>query len=212
MRIAGLFILIVFLLSGCIEIVETIHVNEDTSGSAEYRVMSVGSNSWIGNISGYFNNSVEQQLRSEAKKLVILLEKQEGISNVKYEFGNFSADFYVRFDFAGSKYYNDALYQLGGYRKTCLSPGYLKINKHKVKKRNITPWLNRYLEKEGIEMKQSFISDVISFRSIIELPSKLRRVKPENLTVSDNKTSVQQRVTFTDMLDKHKSTGMKLIY
>jgi len=212
MRNFLIFLFALFFLSGCIEIVETIHVNKDTSGQVEYRVMTSQTNSWLGNFTGLVNNSIEEQLRSEAAKMVNVLKQQKGISNVEYKLGKLSGDFFIRFDFAGSDDFNNALYRMAGAKKTCFSPGYLKIKNHRVKKRNFTPWLKQYLKKEDIEIKQSIISDMLIFSSIIELPSDVRKVKPANLSVSEEMRKVIQRLSFTEILDENKSTGIRLKY
>ena len=212
MRIGLVSLIAVIFLSGCIEIVESIKVNEDTSGTIQYRVMSSETGALLGSFSGLINNSIEDQLRSEASKLVFILKQQEGISNVKYELKNLNGEFYVRFDFASSEQFNKALYQMGGYKKTCLSPGYLKVKKHKVKKRNFTPWLHTYLKKEKIEILDSFLPEMLYFTSIIELPGVIRKVKPENMSVTDNNTIVQQRLSFDEILNDNESTGLKVRY
>ena len=212
MRIGLVSLIAVIFLSGCIEIVESIKVNEDTSGTIQYRVMSSETGALLGSFSGLINNSIEDQLRSEASKLVFILKQQEGISNVKYELKNLNGEFYVRFDFASSEQFNKALYQMGGYKKTCLSPGYLKVKKHKVKKRNFTPWLHTYLKKEKIEILDSFLPEMLYFTSIIELPAVIRKVKPENMSVTDNNTIVQQRLSFDEILNDNESTGLKVRY
>ena len=212
MRILFIILFASFFLTGCIEIIETIHINKDRSGSIEYRVNTSQASSWLGNISGMIDNSLEEQIRDEALQMVNILHQQEGISNVKYKLGKLSGDFFLQFDFKTAENYNKALYSMGGARKTLFSPGYLKISKHKIKKMNFTPWLNGYLKKENIEITQSFISDMITFSSIVEVPSEVKRVKPANVKVPKDASKVVQRLSFTQILVDKKSTGLRVKY
>ncbi|MCB0806793.1 MAG: hypothetical protein KDC05_13420 [Bacteroidales bacterium] len=199
-------------LSSCIEITERIIIHENGSGNIEYRVSSNSSNSLFGAISGFVNQNIEDQLRQEAQKMVQVLSAQEGISNVEYRLEGLRGQFFVSFDFHDTKAFNNALYQMGGYKKSWLSPGYLKSNKCRFVKRNFTPWLNRYLKKEKIEMPSSVMTELITFKSEIEVPDEIRKVRPDHLSVNPNKNQVQQRLTFTEILEENISTGIKIKY
>lgn len=205
-------LLIIFTLTGCLEISETIKVNKDKSGSIKYELKSSNSGNFLSMISGLFDVSIEDQIIDEAEKFISQLRKQEGISNIQQDFDKYRGSYFVSFDFASSKYFNEALYNMAGSKKNFLTPGYIKIKNSRFKKINFSPWIKRYLEKENIELPSSPITELILFTSKIELPGKIVSVQPKDAIIGKNQKEVKQEFQLTEITSGEAKTKLRIKY
>lgn len=210
-RIKLLFYLfLAFSLSSCLEISETIKVNKNQSGSIKYELKSSNTGNFLSMIAGLIDISIEDQIVGEAEKFIGQLKKQDGISNIQHNFDKFRGSYSVSFDFAKSKYVNEAVYNLAGSKKNIFTPGYIKVKKSQFKKINFSPWIKRYLEKENIQLPSSAITEVITFTSIVELPYTVTKVKPDNVIISKNKKEVKQKFPLTEITSGKAKAGIRI--
>jgi hypothetical protein len=207
-----IFLPVLFFLSGCIEIVEEITIHPDKSGTISYRLETTEAGSFLSGLAGLFNVSVDEDLKREAEKLTRELEKQEGISNIQYNLGGRSGEYFLQFDFNRCTSFNNALYSLGGNSKTPFSPGYIKIGKSHFKKFNFSPWLKRYIEKEEMELPSTYLTDNIVFKSVVNTPADIIRVKHTVGDVQSSPRKTIQQFLLTDLLDGQVNSGIRIRY
>ncbi len=205
-----ILLILAFSLSSCLEISETIRVNKNQSGSIKYELKSSNTGNFLSMISGLFEVSIEDQIVGEAEKFIGQLKKQEGISNIQHNFDKYRGSYSVSFDFANSKYVNEAVYKLAGSKKNIFMPGYIKVKKSQFKKINFSPWIKKYLEKENIQIPSSPITEIITFTSYVELPSTVVKVKPANAIISNDKKEVKQEFPLTEIVSGKAKTGIRI--
>lgn len=205
-------LIVSILFSSCIDIVEELTIHSNRSGTLSYRIETSGPGNFLNELSSLFSASVEDQIKIEANKFIQGLKKQDGITNLQYNLTGGAGTYYLTFDFKDYKSLNKSLYAIGGARKTIFSPGYIKIGKSKFKKLNFTPWLNRYLKQEEIEFQSPFITDNISFVSIVNVPSDITGSRPadNNLHISPRK--IRQEFRLTNILEGDANTSLKIRY
>lgn len=210
----NVIILLFFLLffTGCIEIIEEITVNKDKSGTISYRIETTEGSSLFSSLTSLFTSSVEDQLRIESDKYIGKLLKQPGITNIQYDLKGRSGSYFLQFDFSDDKSFNNALYAISGNKKTFFAPGYIKIGKNRFKKINFSPWLKKYLEREKIEIPNSVIAEMISFRSILHTPENIKRTSPGNTVKKRSDSETYQLFKLTEILENKVNTKLKVGY
>ncbi len=196
-------------LGGCIEIVEEITINKDTGGTVVYRIESPGPGGMLGGLLSMVEPSIQRGVILEAEKLIGVLKSQNGISNIAYSLHGSFDTYYVRFDFEDCSSLNNALYAMGGARKTPLTPNYIKINNKRIKRFNFTPTLNRYLKKEGYPDPAPYLAENITFRSMVHTPDDIRKVK--NASKKGSRTAIQ-RIKVSDILSGKADAGLRIRY
>ena len=115
-------VVILLLLSSCIEINEEIHINNDKSGSISYKLKSGRLGFLLNKLSGIIDIKFEDQLKEKAKDLSVLLKQKEGISHVEFNIDHNSMNYELRCNYSDTKKLNAALYEVFGYKKTFFSP------------------------------------------------------------------------------------------
>lgn len=199
-------------LGSCIEITETISIRKNKSGSVTYSLQSQDGGSLFSSLTSMFSMSLEDQVRVEADKLIRELLKQPGISNVSYNLRGRSGSYYLTFDFSDYKSFNQALYAISGNKKSVFTPGYFRITNNKFKKINFSPWLKKYMERESIEIPSPLISEMIYFKSEVEVPDAIRKLQPSATAKKRNDRQSVQRFKLSEILDNKVDTGIKIRY
>ncbi|HNW99298.1 MAG TPA: hypothetical protein PKK00_12890 [Bacteroidales bacterium] len=206
-----LFILPIFLLTGCIDIVEEITLNADNSGSVKFYTdmgtlgnfaMSLGEN--------YMKGTSLDQIKSLPSTAAALLKDVDGISNIKStsQKGLYS----VSFDFKNSKQLNDALYKLFNQKKRFYEPAYIKIKKHKIVKKNYAPLLRLFARKYKDQLKDNNVLKYISYKSVFNLPSEVNNFSNKKSTLSADKKKLEFTCTAEDLLTTNTNIGNKIKY
>lgn len=197
-------------MSSCLEITEKIEINKDLSGRMTYGLQTVEQNDLLSELLKLVTTSsvpVEQELRYYADKL----KKEEGISNVRLEVLAGHGKFELSFDFKDHQLLNDALYNVFDV-KSPIKVKYLKVGKHKVKKRNISPYAKKYIDKnEDIYLPDEMLP-FISLRSSVTVPGKIKRVKCKKCDYSDDKKTVTKISDLKKVIDNKVSTGIVVKY
>lgn len=204
-------IFLVFL-TGCIEIVEEIKINEDRSGTMTYKIETDEIGTFINMISGMVDESFDDKIRQEFEKYTRKLRGNPGISNINYNYKDTSEDYYISFDFASDNDLNDALYDVLGIKKNMFTPAFIKIKQSKLKKINYAPWVKRYMDSEGIEIPTSSFSNLVTQRSVVSLSQKIKKVSGESMQISGDKKSTTQRFDIQDIIENKVNVGLKLKY
>ena len=208
--ILGFIILLFF--TSCIELVETITINKDLSGKIEYKIETNELTTLLNNFSGLMDASYENDLEVAISKYVLILEQEDGISNVNYKISKRTGDYGFSFDFENSKKLNCALYHISGNKKGFFSPSYLKVSKKKIKKLNISPWLKKYLEREKIEIPESSITNMVNYRTEYYLPNKIKRISNRKAKINSTSNSASMSYLLTDVINNDVNTGIRIRY
>ena len=209
------FILVLLILTaftGCIEIVETITVHADKTGKVSYSLKTNEKGFLLNNLAGLFDISIHEDVFREADKFANQLKKQPGISNIKLVSDKATNNFELNFEFTNSKDLNKAFYSMSGNKKTIVSPGYLKIKNHRVKKINFSPWVMTYLERENIKIPDSYLTAMITYTSIVEVPDEIKNFAPPTVKVSKNQKVARNSYSINDILEEKVNTGMRIKY
>lgn len=197
-------------LSSCIEIIETITINNDLSGKMIFSIESNELAALLSNFSGSMDQSYEKEIERAIIKYVGVLENEDGISSVDYIIDKGRGNFGFSFEFENTEKLNIALYNISGNRKGFFSPSYLKVGKRKLKKLNIAPWVKKYLKRENIEVPESSITDLITYKSVYKLPGKIKSVSGEKAKIKSNKQSVSSSFPLTAMIENQVNSGIKI--
>jgi hypothetical protein len=205
-----LFLLFIILFSGCIEIEENIQVKEDQSGHVIYSINTSEMGSFLSGLSGLLDKNIEQQIRSEVDKMIQKLKGQPGIKNVTANTHSVNRNYQVSFDFDRTQNFNNALYAMGGAKKTIFTPGYLRVNQCRVKKINFSSYLSMYLKKEEIEIPDQFLTRMLTFKSTIIVPGSIKKVKGHGASISEDRSLVSQEFLFSDIIHQKVNTGLKI--
>ena len=205
-------VVFLLLLSSCIEVTEEIHIHKNKSGSLSYKLESNQLGFIFDKLSNFIDISFEDQLKEKVKELAVLLKQKEGISNVEFNINQTTMDYELRCDFSDTKKLNIALYEAFGYKKTIFSPSYLKTSSKSIKKINFSPFIEKYLEDEGIEIPSQYLSDFIYFKSTTYLPKKIKKVKGKQVNIIAEENMVYQRFKITDVIENQVNVGIKIRY
>jgi hypothetical protein len=205
-------VVISFLLTGCVEIVEEIQIRKDKSGMLTYRLESSQLGLILNKLSGLVDFAFEEQIQDKIREVAYKLQQKEGIEHVEFTADTDLFDYSISCHFSNTKYLNAALYEVFGYRKTLFSPSYIKASGHTVKKINFAPLLKDFLDDEGIVIPSAYLAEIIYYRSTVKLPGTVKKVKGKNMKVSEDKSQVNQRFRFTDILENKVDVGFKIRY
>lgn len=204
MKIKILFVLFsVFLFTSCIELVEEIKINKDASGTISWRLET---DDWL---SQFMNNFSLDQINpiegneGEIHAFVQKLRKQDGITKVEYNL--LPGDQYISIAFKNTKSLNKALYAAFDHKKTCFTPSYIKITQNKVIRKNLSPYVKRYIKKEKISLPAEDILSNISLSTFIHTPDKIIKVKGKNIEHQEPQL-IKQSINISDFIH-NKNTG-----
>ncbi len=196
-------------LTSCIEIVEEVTVNPDRSGTISYKIESDRLTALFSNLTGMFDqNSLKEMLTNRFEEFAMKFKNSRGIKNVRFIIGDNITDASLSFDFNNTKELNEALYEIAGSRKTFFSPSYLKIGKHKLKKFNIAPYLKKHMRDQDITLPED-VMKMVQFKSIYNLPDKVKSAHGKSVTLTSDKTAVQ-KFEFIDVYENKTNTGVRI--
>jgi hypothetical protein len=209
------FIVLLFLsltLTSCIEIIEEFTINSDQSGSISYRLEMGELSSMLKRFTGFTSNIPEAELKEKIEGLAKNLEHMDGINNVNYITDAESGEFVLNADFTDPKSLNQALYQTFGYEKKIFTPEYIRISNHKFKRTNLSPWIKNYLKSENIELPEDYLLDLISIRTIVNLPDEVKKFRPSNAKISKDKNQVSILYPIAGLIENQTSMGLRIKY
>jgi len=200
--------MILFLLQGCIEIVERIDVNEDKSGSINLSVSLLRGNLLWGLIQLGGNLDVLDDIEDYARIAKNSLSQSEGIHNVKITRDNRKGVVGLSFDFDNHRQLNRALYEVAGQKKTIFKPYVYKVNARSVKKKNMTSLISMLLEEEELEIMPAFIN----YTTEINLPRPAKSTSGNKATLHRNNQTIKVRGNLADILENKTNTGIRVRY
>jgi hypothetical protein len=203
---------VLFLLSSCIEIVEEITVNADGSGKASV-YMDLGSLASLASSLGgnYIKGTMLDSLKKLPETAAGLLKNVKGLSNI-IPVTNKKGMYSLSFNFTNAKQLNTALYKMLGVKKSFLGPNYLKITKHKIKKKNYAPVLRLFVKKYKDQLSDIGLLKLIAYKSVINLPSAVKGCSNKKSTLSVDKKTVEYKCTLEELLTTSTNIGNKVKY
>jgi hypothetical protein len=187
------------ILNGCIEITEEMTVNANGSGTVTLTI-DIGA---LGASANGNNSQVDMSILDKIKKLPedapAILGKVDGISNIRAVNNSKSGIYSVGFDFINSKALNKAIYSMAGQKKKAVMPSFFKISKHKLIKKDISPYLRKVLKEQQQKNYNELFFSFISYKSIFHLPSVVSKASNIKSEQPDPKTVIT-KFTLDEML------------
>ena len=141
-----------------------------------------------------------------------ILQGINGISEVKALSKIYQGRLGVSFHFDNPKALNNAYYALSQKDRKWYYPDLVKIKKHKVKLRNLTPFINHYLNQQQDSKLNDQMIKYVNYRTVIELP---KSIKPNSVKYGDVNTDgviLTYVIPLREMVTNKQSTGNKVRY
>ena len=208
-KILPLFLLLFFLLSGCIEIIEEITLHNDNSGNIKYRIQTDQFGSIVNSLNDFIDVSIENQIKSKIEDFSFKLKNLEGIDSVKFNLNGKSDNSLLTFSFANPAVLNAAIYSMIGYKKNLFSPKYITITNHNFRRKNFSPWIKKYLNKENIEIPVRELISMVAYKTVIHYPVRVKKYKGKNLEITVDRMKITQRNRLRDVLDDKTNVSIK---
>jgi hypothetical protein len=183
-----------FILQGCIDINEEITINPDGSGTISLAVDAGMIGSSINSQNSQFDVSILEQIRKIPGSASQALGEMKGIKNIKAVSDDKKGLYSVGFDFADQKVLNKAIYSLAGKKKSVFSPSFIKISKHKLIKKDLSPYIRKIMTGKKLKSYNNLFLSFINYKSTFHLPSDVKNVsniksgQPDKRTVTTNFT------------------------
>jgi hypothetical protein len=205
-----LFILLFSLgLTSCVEIVEEITLHNNKSGNIKYKLETNQFASFLNTFSEFIDGSIENQMKSQVEAFALNLKSQEGIDSVRFNMAGTSGNTLLEFSFTNPDALNNAIYKIFRYEKNMFSPKYIKLTNYNFQRKNFAPLVQKYLEKEKIELQTRDIVNLIAFKTIIKYPVEIKKYRGDNLEISDNRKSIIQTNKLSDVLENKTNVAIK---
>ena len=206
------FLPVIFLFSSCIEIVEEITINPDQSGTVSFYTDFGALGGMAVNLGEkYIQSSLLNQIKSFPETTAGLLKGVKGLSNIK-PVTNKKGLYSISFDFKNYRQLNDAIYKLFDIKKHFYEPGYIKVSKRKIMKKNYAPILRLYVKKYQDQLKDKSMLKLLSYKSIIHFPKEVKRFSNKKSTLSASKKTLEFKCTLEELLSAGTNIGNKVKY
>jgi len=188
------FLLLSFLVlstSSCIDLLHEIKIKKDKSGVA---FIGIESNA-IGMMASLATSYLDEETKLNLNRLPInVIDKLKGIKGItQLEALTQPAQgrFGVRFHFDNPAALNKAYYALGNKEKAFFYPDIVKISRHRVKVRNVEPFVKYYLEHEQPDLIKDNYIKYLNVRIDIEVEGNIKSesIKQGKLNASGNRIS-----------------------
>jgi len=203
---------VISLFSGCIEIVEEITINPDQSGTVSFN-MDLGTLGGMAINMGesYMQSSLLNQVKTLPETTAGILKGIKGLSNIK-PVTNKKGLYSISFDFKNTKQLNEAIYKLFDVKKHFYEPGYIKITKRKIVKKNYAPVLRLFVKKYQDQLKDKSILKLLSYKAIFHLPKEVKNFSNKSSTLSADKKTLEFKCTIEELLSAGTNIGNKIKY
>lgn len=199
-------------LTSCVDLLNVITINPDKSGTAFIGLQ-------VNAIGGLINLSGEN-LDEETKNSVITFPSQaaselstvSGIHNIKTYTKLALGKVGVEFDFDNAKALNTAYYKLLGKDKKWYYPKLISINRHKVKTRNITPFIKHYFDKNESMLTESDMLKYLKYTTVISTPEPIKEGSFKRGDLSKDKKELRYSIPMKNILNESASTANSFKY
>jgi hypothetical protein len=192
--IISLFAVAMFLLSSCIELIQTIEINPDKSGKYSLKI-DLGMLQNAGSSSLQDASGIITAIKSFPDTAVVKLSSMKGISGIENITKDKDGIYGIRFNFENAKSLNKAFYQLADQQKLFFMPDYIKIKRRKLIITDIGPYIKKASSMAEKSTTESFISDQIS--RLIQVTTNIYVPKPVKKVQNSRSRFSGQQVTFS---------------
>jgi len=190
----SLFAVAMFLLSSCIELIQTIEINPDKSGKYTMKI-DLGMLQYAGTSSLQDASGIITSIKSFPDSAVVKLSSMKGISGIENITNDKNGIYGIRFNFDNAKSLNKAFYQLADQQKLFFMPDYIKIKRNRVLITDIAPYIKKASSMTEKSTTDSFISDQIS--RLIQVTTNIYVPKPVKKVQNSRSRFSDQQVTFS---------------
>lgn len=193
-------LLLTFTFQSCIELEEYIIIHPDKSGDYSLTLdMSA-----LTSMSDDFG--IPEDLLHFPEFISEALKDVTGISNIKANSDESIGIYMVSFHFVNHKAFKRALLKLAGLKYGFIVPNYMKVGKHRFKKKNVQPMIAKAIEKsENTFLNQSFMgaeaSSFITVKTIIETPKPVKKIKKNGRARKTEPNIVEIKSTLTEIIE-----------
>lgn len=187
------------LTTGCVEIVEKITIYHNRSGSIRYSIEPGKLSALIAGMMNHESTIPMGSLQNQTAGFAEKLGNMEGIDSVEYKLDNVTNEYFLKFSFEKVENLNDALFGILNQKQNLFTPAFVKLNPHRMERKNFVPHLYKYLETQKIDSSFIGFADLINFKTIITVPSRIKSARGENCRMLDDGYS---------MIQTHKASGI----
>ncbi|MCK5846391.1 MAG: hypothetical protein KAG84_03060 [Bacteroidales bacterium] len=207
-----LVIILAFVGSSCVNLLNEVKINADKSGSAfigvEINALSGMINTDSDKLSKENKNSL-LGFNAEAEKR---LKGVKGISNIRatgaLSFGRLG----IKFDFENAKALNRAYYSLMDMEYKWYSPKIISIRNHSVKVRNVSSYIKDQVKESDSEFFTSSVMEYLNIATVIEVPNKITSVKMDVGEISYNGKTISIITPLKSVVETDATVGFKFKY
>lgn len=200
----------IFIFSSCLEISEEINVNEDLSGTITIRLQPSEKGGGLLELAGLLGG-YEMPAEGEIEHYASVLRIQPGISNVIYNMDRKKTSMSFSVDFEDYRSLSKAL-AAAFNAKSIIAINYIKIKKHKIKRRNFSPALARYLKTDEGRQIPREVLDWTDYRLTVTTPSEIKKARCSNCSISSDRKALEQRGNLGKAAENKVSTAFRIRY
>lgn len=205
-----LFIILSVSLTSCIELLEEIKLNEDKSGSVFIGIESQVLASILDVVREQVSFDSISELEDLPSKLKERIINVKGISEVnsfdKVDDGRLG----ISFNFSNPTALNRAYFALAEVNKKWYHPNIIRVTKHKISRKDLTPQLINQLEKNYPKLKDSELTKFLSLKLVVKLPSPSISVYDGEKEVLTKTKNVRLNYGLSEILEEEKPTSFKI--
>lgn len=206
------FLLPLILLTSCIDLIEEIWVGDDGKGKVSFRLESESLGSLLGLASSYVNVDLLQEISKSPKDKAKVLKQVKGIHSIKTN-GDFNKGaLMLNFNFENGRALNKAYYAIFGLEKKWYYPAIIKVNKHRLKKKDLSKYLKKYINKNASDVKDNKVWDYLNYKQIYHFPQPVKTLKNDTQVKLIHKKTVIQSYSAKDLIQKELNLGNNIRY
>jgi hypothetical protein len=195
-----LFLLVaLFIFQGCVEITEEIIVNADGSGSIKAGIDVGRIGAAVNNQNSQVDVSILEKIRNIPSEAQQKLSTIKGIKNVQTVSDEKKGIYSVSFEFENSKVLNNAIYAVIGLKKSAFYPSFIKISKHKLVNKDLSPFIRKVFKKQQKKSYNDLLYSFISYKCTCVFPADVKKVRNIK-AVQPDKHTVVTNFTLDEML------------
>jgi len=204
----GLLISLSF--SSCITILDEIKLNADKSGEVFIGLESEALASVLSMAKDQLSPEIIAQIDQFPNEAKDRLTGIEGIHHISSMEQVQNGRLGISFQFDNPKALNKAYYALMDMEKKWYLPNLIKIKKHKIKRKNITPQLVKQIEENNPDLKDSQILKYLNWKSVIKLPANSTAINNVQSKSAVGNKEVVIRYSLSDLLKNEKSSAYEI--
>ncbi len=212
-KIIGIFAIVLMLgLTSCIDLLNEITINKDKSGTAFVGIKVNGIAGLINLDNDLLDKDVKNSIVRFPSQSASRIEGIEGISKVETYTKLVQGKLGVQFNFKNQKALNQAYYSLLGEEKKWFYPKMVKVSTHKVKIRNMSPFIKRYFEENDNLLSDNDLLKYLNYTTVIHLPSKVKDDSFNKGKLSKDGKTLSYSINMKKILEEDAACGNSMKY